>query len=404
MKNQEDRGVLDETFAAMFSNLEYSNTYLFYAHMIGQCSVKIDRNLPAPAGVAFVHDHYNMYVNPDMLEKYTPVGRLAIMKHEMLHILDGHVNRIEDRAGEPWNIAADCAINQHIDPDHLPSDGILPCNLGEKLGKTLPLKESAETYYDLIDPEQNEDGSGNDDGSDLSDIETLDDHGTWSESVGDEDLRKDITRKMIERSQEETIKGRGTVPNQCSQWLQMVSLKSEVNWKKILRGIVGNKRVSKRSTIMRSDRRFPSREDLRGKIKDRNFNLLVIPDVSGSMSNESLLRTLSEVKYTCDVTKTDSDMIQVDTLAHEPEKLSRKIKGIVRKGNGGTYLSSALDMAKERSLDFQAVVVLTDGGLSGDDVQRFADLRKKVIWLIEPSGQILSSMNQGMMQAFKLKN
>ena len=199
------------------------------------------------------------------------------------------------------------------------------------------------------------------------------------------------------------VKNKGTVPSQCSDWLEMVSRKSELDWKKVLRGITGNKRVGKRSTIMRTDRRFPAREDLRGKTRDRIFNLLVIADVSGSMSDAAVLHTLSEVSHVCELTRTDVDLIQIDTQAYKPEKLSKKTKLIERKGHGGTLLSPAIEMAKQHKLEYNAVVVLTDGGLWGDDITHFEKIGKKVIWLIEPNGHILPEMNSSRMKAFKLK-
>lgn len=132
------RGKLDDTLAAMFSNPDYSKTYLFYAHMIGQCSIIIDHDMPSPAGVAFMIDHYNLYINPDMFDTFTLVERLAILKHEMLHILYNHVVRKEDRVHLPWNYATDCAHNQHIDSNHLPKSAVTPETLGKMLDIDVP--------------------------------------------------------------------------------------------------------------------------------------------------------------------------------------------------------------------------------------------------------------------------
>ncbi len=526
MKN---RGKLDDTLAAMFSNPKYRDSYLYYAHMIGQCSVKIRESLQAAAGVAFEIDHYNLYINPtskwipfDMLgpktqfDKILPEdikdiegvksvrvfkgfddfdlpARLFILQHEMHHVLYKHIERMEDRKMKPWNYATDCAINQLGNQEHMPDGLVTPESLGEMLQTKVPGNKSAEHYYEMIKQEMQEedqqcqscggsgnskddcescggegeqdcescdgsghsendcescDGSGKDEngndckdckgsgkeqckdckgsgqeecddckgsgskpcpdcdgtGQQGNDFQEIDDHGIWNESKGDGELQEDVTKKMIEKAQNETIKSKGTVPAQCSDWLKLHSRKSEVNWKRILRGIVGNKRVGKRSTIMRSDRRFPKREDLRGKIKDRVFNLLVIADVSGSMSNDAVLHTLGEVRHICDVTKTDVDMIQIDTYAYEPEKLSKKTKLITRKGCGGTELHPALEMAKKHKIDYQAVVVLTDGGLFGNDITYFQTLKKKVIWLIEPRGHIMPEMQEGRMKAFQLKD
>lgn len=398
-----NRGKLDDTLAAMFSNVKYSKSYLFWAHMIGQCSIKIRDDLPAPAGVAFMNDHYNLYINPKMYDEYDLHGRLAILKHEMIHILDDHIGRIDDRVFLPWNYATDCALNQLIDPEHLPDCAITPKTLGAMLDITVPENKSAEFYYDLIkdtveDQQKNQSGEDGD-----GEGQMMDSHEVWEESKGDKDLQQDITKKMIEKAQEETIKGAGTIPGECSEWLEMHTRKSEVNWKKVLRGIVGNKRVGKRTTIMKSDRRFPKRADLRGKVKDRMFNLLVIADVSGSMSDTAVLNTLGEVRHICDITKTDVDLIQIDTQAYTPEKLSKKTKLIQRKGHGGTILSPALEKAKEHNIDYNAIVVLTDGWIFSDDMEKFSNVNKKIIWLIEPNGKMMDEMNTGRMRAFKMK-
>lgn len=444
-----DRGLLDDTLCSMFSNTKYNSTYLFYAHMLGLCSIKINNNLPAPVAVTFSVDHYKLYIRPesewvttesidptsltnfshddlkntngvDMVrvikgfDDFSLTERLAILKHEMLHIVYDHVNP-KGRSAELMgfdrasNLATDCALNQHIDKTHLPKDCIVPSTLSKMLNcAKVKENESAEFYWKLIHDEMkknsNKSGEGGEGGlKSLPGSKPMDSHSTWKDSIGDSDLQKDITKKMIERAQDETIKSRGDIPNECSQWLEMFSRKSELDWKKVLRGIVGNKLIGRRSTIMRRDRRFPDRSDLRGKTKERKFNLLVVADVSGSMSNDDVISTLGEVRHICDVTKTDVDLIQIDTVAYTPEKLSKKTKTITRKGQGGTFISPALAKAKEHNLDFQAVVVLTDGGLSSSDIEHFYKLNKRIIWLVCKTGSIMSEMQNGRMQAFKLK-
>lgn len=61
-------------------------------------------------------------------------------------------------------------------------------------------------------------------------------------------------------------------------------------------------------------------------------------------------------------------------------------------------------MAAKHRLDFQAIVVITDGGLCSSDVAHFETCGKRVIWLITSGGQIMSEMNSGGMQAYKLDN
>lgn len=405
-----NREIFDTTIAAMFSNIEYSSNYLFYAHMIGQCSVKIS-DVPAPAGVAYNIDHYDLYINPDIFSEYSLEERLFILKHEMMHILYNHVSRKDDRDHTLWNYATDCAINQFDTLGHVPEKCVTPRSMGDYLGKLVPSNESAEYYYSMFEEnggdqqDSDSDGSGSDSQNNQQDPdkpEILDNHDLWEESIGDEELQNDITKKMIEKAQEETLKNNGRVPKQVSEALELFSRKSTVSWKKLLRNTVGNKKTNTRKTIMRQDRRFPKRKDLKGNVKDRTFELLVIADVSASMSECALLETLSEVKHICKMTNSNLNLIQVDTVAYPPEKFTSKTKIIQRKGQGGTLLNPALEMAKENKLGYNAVLVLTDGYLFDSDIQKFIELNKKVIWLIEKDGTMPDVLNTGLMKAVKI--
>jgi len=293
-----NRGKFDDTMAAMFSNREYSTDYLFYAHIVGKCSVHIDYKLPAPAGVNFMYDHFNLFINPTMFDEYELVGRLAIIKHEMLHIILGHIKRTEEREALKWNFSTDCALNQLINSKHLPAEAVLPENFSKMFKVNAKKNESAEYYYELIIDEEsekqsggsgeesdesdnNERSGGSGDQSDESDnndqsgqsgdqsSQPMDTHDIWGESKGDETLQKDITSNMIKTARDSAAKNMGNIPNECDEWLKLHNTKAQVNWRKTLRSITGNKKVGSRSTINRRNRRFQHREDLRGKTKNR---------------------------------------------------------------------------------------------------------------------------------------
>lgn len=427
MSTKTTRQAFDEALANMISNPKYANDYLLYAHMVGMCSVEFNDKVKV-AGVKFDIDHYVLAINPEDFDAMTLEQRLAVIKHEMLHILNNHVMRKENRDDQKWGMATDCSVNQEINPAHLPEGAILPENLPVLEGETAHPKMASEQYYGIIDDsecdEQSEcpqgqpqagegegqggegeegEGDGEGQGQGSGNGQGMDDHGMWDESQGDPDLMRDLTRTMIERSIASTQKSIGNIPQGIMDYLAMFTRKAEVSWKQVLRNIVGNKRTAARRTIMRSDRRFPKRDDLRGKTKDRTFNLLVVSDVSGSVSDEAATSLWSEIRHVCDVTKTAVDLIQVDTRPCPPEKLTKTTSVINRKACGGTNLNPALDTAKEHNIDFQAIVVTTDGYLSESDVSAFAKCGKRVIWLIEKNGQIMDSMNSGKMQAVKLK-
>ena len=387
------RDKLDIALASMFSHDDYQKDYVFYGHMIGQCSIILER-MEAPAAVSFHLDHYRLHINPEKFDDWTLEEQLAVLKHEMLHILNNHVLRKEDRDHQAFNYSTDCAINQLINQKHLPQGCIIPATFPSK--KKVPNNLSSEQYYELIDkdqlpPEDPQAGNGSGGG-----------HDKWDESQGDEELAKDITKNMIEKSVAQTQKSRGDIPSEISHYLDLFSRKAELNWKKVLRGIIGNKKVNSRKTIMRRDRRNPTYEHIKGRTKDRMFDLLLIGDESGSHSDTALITSVNEVLHACKVTKTPLWYIPVDTQAHEPRLLTQKIKQFKRVSCGGTYLSAAIKTAKDYKISFNAIVVLTDGELCDSDVAEFEKLNLPVIWLIESTGCIMPSMNKGRMRAFKL--
>jgi len=423
-----NRHSFDQAIANMYSSPIYANSYLFYAHLIGMCHVHFDNAMQAPAAINFTHDHYNLYINltgidildeqgqPAVDENGKPIHmpgfddlpleqRLGILKHEMLHILNGHIARKEDRDHILFNYATDCAINQFIDRHHLPDKCIFPDNLLPT--GTVPEKLTAEQYYELIYQQAKKSPKslgGKGSSSNKGKGELLDDHSKWDESVGDEELRKDLTKDMIEKAGNATAKSRGNTPSAFSDWLELNTIKREVDWRQVLRNIVGNKRINTRRTIQRQDRRLPNFEWIKGRTKDRQFDLLVIADVSGSVDDEAFLRTMSEVQQICRLYNTPVNLIQVDTEPSSPEKLTAQTRKLERKACGGTFLSPALQMAAEHRLNYDAIIVTTDGELSERDVEAFLNTNKRVIWLIEKTGTIMPAMKSGRMIACKLKS
>lgn len=417
----------------------YSKEYMFYLHVLSQCKIVFDDNLRAPAGVAFRNDHYVLYINTkDVIyegynkkgEKVTVNGisnsmplvqRLGVIKHEMLHIIFEHVGRKEDRDHEGFNYAADCALNQDIKRDHLPKGVIYPDNLPTKV-KDVLLNQTAEYYYDILDKDYfnpPESGSGDSDGdsggekSSSGGGEKLVDadgnevgvhtHEKWEESVGDSQIRKEITKKMVEKAAEETTKSLGNLPANYSKMIDNLTVSREVCWKKVLRGIIGNKKVGTRKTFMRKNRRQPNFNWLKGTTKKRTFDLGVISDVSGSVDDKQQVSLWSSIIGICHDFNTPVNMIQVDTEPSEPVLLTKSCKVIERTKIGGTILSPAIGMFTEKGIHYDALVVTTDGYLMQNDIEPFSKLKVPVIWLISPTGRIMPEMNNGRMRAIKLK-
>lgn len=455
MSTNPDNGFAEAVANMSMEKSPFFHEYVFYMHLIAQCRIKYDPGMQAAAGVSFNKDHYVLHLNPNDMhgkdkegKEVTVLGfnmgmplehRIGILKHEMLHIALAHVDRFKmhidpDALKEghmdkksmqlfmKFNIAADCALDQEINRDHLPEYAIYPDNFPNPKAKSHP-RESTEFYYELLDddtmddmmesgaqgvgmPGEGEGGEGDEEGEGGSPGQGttvgIDDHSTWLESSGEASFQSEITKRMVERAGSETTKSKGTLPSSYSDMIENLTIRREVNWKQMLRRIVGNKKANQRRTLMRKDRRMPNANWIKGRVKDRIFELGVISDVSGSVSDSALYDLWGEVISICDTFKTPVKIVQVDTQPTEPEELSRTTKKIERKACGGTYLSPAIEMFKTKGIKYDALVVTTDGYLFGDDIEPFAALKKPIIWLIEENGQVMPEMNSGQMRAIKL--
>lgn len=400
-----DRTSFNEAVTYMVTSVSpYHKEYVFYAHMISQCRLVSDPELKAPCAVNFQNDHYNLYINFDIFKELTLEQRMGKLKEEMLHILYSHVNRSKGRNAKKFDYAADCAVNQHINPAHLTDDVTMPNRFPSSTG-TVPPGMTAEQYYEMVDLSDDPDGdpNGDGDGSGEGNSEARNSHSKWEESQGNEVVQKDITKQMAQKSQAQAQKARGDTPSQYSDWMDLLTSKKEVDWRKVLRRIIGNKKANTKKTLMRPDRRNPELAHIKGRTKNRTFDLAVVSDVSGSVSDKALTTMWGEVVNACKLKNVPATLVQVDSEAHPPQPLTHKTRQLERKASGGTMLSPAIKMLADHKIKYDAMIVSTDGYLCESDVEAFHKLNKRILWLIEKDGEIMPSMNRGKMQAVKLK-
>jgi predicted metal-dependent peptidase len=375
MENKFTRNIIDETIANGFSNSKYKPQYEFYFHVLAQCKVVLTNDIEI-AGVNFKGTTYYLYINPETFNELPLNQRLGILKHEMLHILYNHIERKGKRQHELFNVATDCAINQQINSEDLPKDCITPKSLEKRLKKDgyniiITLNENAETYYDLL-PEQesnkSEDGESGESGENnncngkdffdgLWDENSMGDHSKWEESEGDEELRKDITKRMIDKAAE---KARGNLPSELGEIMDLWTRKVVVSWKRVLRNIASNKKANKISTIMKKSRRFPNRPDIKGTKKDRTWNLICIIDTSGSVSNEEIVFGLNEINSVCEITNSNMKILQVDTSCSEIEDYNPKKRNFERKYCGGTYIAAGVKYIFDNKIESDGIIVISD--------------------------------------------
>jgi len=289
-----------------------------------------------------------LYYNPDFIDTLSPTELRSVLKHEALHILLHHLTRAKHFAYNPrgYNIAADCAINCHI--EGLPEGALYPHQFN------LESNQSSEWYYEKLKKEC--EGEGKDFDTLIEGKgDTVDDHSMWDEF--DDDIVEEKIRNIAEKAiKEQEKKGWGNIAGNLAAQI-IAANKPIVNWKKEVRWFI-NKLVlmGRKHTRMRPNRRYGIASP--GTKRNYTSKLLVAFDTSGSVSDTQLEYFATELNGMIDHVKVD--FVQFDTKIYgDPEPFGKKARKIDIKGRGGTCFHPVIELADEKRYD--GLVVFTDG-------------------------------------------
>ena len=123
----------------------------FFGHLLGGVVRTASTNTPT-AAVALTNEGLQLRVNPDFFckELTRKEERIAVVKHEALHLLFKHVFRMKDgRRRDPYmfNIACDLVVNQFVKPWKLPDSAVTLETFPDM--ELLP-DQTADHYYDKL--------------------------------------------------------------------------------------------------------------------------------------------------------------------------------------------------------------------------------------------------------------
>lgn len=401
----------------------------FYALVILQMNRKVDYTLPAPAAVNYQGTYFNLYINPLMMLEFNLSEMKAVLIHECFHVFNEHLPRskkyIEKVPHTIVNIGLDCSINQYI--DKLPDGCVTIESLNNQWGvkQEIEPKREAEYYVSLLMEEykNNEDfkdqidehekqrsgnggeqgsGSGSGGGDQEGGMQSSEGKGSmhdkWQESDDegqDYANMKDTVKKMLNEAQQ---KARGTIPGEMIELIKRLNEKPIITWQQLLRKYVGTIPVPYKKTIMRRNRRQPKRTDLRGKLSDREVEIVVGIDTSGSVSDMEISYCINEVfnivkhtKSTVTIVECDFDVSRVYE-AKKPQDVKPDVSG-----RGGTRFQPVFDWINQNNKKHAVVVFFTDGG--GETQLDARPKCHKLLWvltrgneddmsLMEPYGEI----------------
>jgi len=328
----------------------------FFAALSRRIDKRESRQIPT-AGVRVNPDTgaYEMLYNPEFFGKLSDTERLAVLKHELYHLIFEHCSKRmpEGKMSQTWNVATDLAINSHL-MNELPDIALFP-GRGEYEG--WPTGESAEWYYNKLkaegkDKEQNGQGDGNS-------ADSFDDHSGWGAESQEQEIAAEKMKDTIKKAAEEAAKSNawGSVSSQMKQWIKD-NVETRIDWRKVLRSFVkASVKADKMSSIKKINRRYPYIHS--GKKTSRLANIAVSIDQSGSVSDSMLSSFYAELDKLASIAS--FTVIPFDTNVAEDKVFTWK-KGERKKHErvltGGTCFDAPTKYVNARNFDGH--IVLTD--------------------------------------------
>ena len=288
--------------------------------------------------------------------------QLAVLQHEILHIILKHITNSEYYGDkERFNIAADCNVNSYIpvlqkDPYVYPAKYNLPNEKGTKW------------YYENLPKEEGGESGGTSGnqpqfGNDQSQIGS---HESWKDFQDLSEVEKQLIGNQIDYQSkhvaEQVQKMAGSIPGEFRAYIDsLFAVKPQVfNWKSYFRRVIGNLITSELYlTRMRPSRRFPEGRGIRFK---KRPSVLVGVDTSGSVSDSELEDFFSEIHHLWK-SGVKVTVAQMDTRIQHIEEYNGTFNREIY-GRGGTEFTDLINYYNDNKKDFSTIVIFTDGYVS----------------------------------------
>ena len=239
----------------------------FYAHILSGLSRIVTEEIPTMA-VSFKNDGFCLWINPTFtLKELSEKERIAVLKHELLHLVFKHLFRSRGNDRELENIAADIVVNQYVSPWPLPNGAVLLSSFPDL--NLLP-EQTFEWYYEKLRKLRNLNSAEKHPRSKEAleliegDKKSRGNHDLWGsenqhESNSNEKVLDVAIKKLIGQAlQKSGTKNIGSLPLEIQRELTRLNEKPKVSWKRILR-IFSNScgKTKLESTRRKESTRFP---------------------------------------------------------------------------------------------------------------------------------------------------
>ena len=362
----------------------------FYAHLLASMPREVSQRVET-AAVAWDGSQVRLVVNPRFFSTLASEDeRVAVLKHEVLHVVFRHVFRQAGRNPQLENIAADLVVNQLVAPWPLPATAV---TLKSFPDLDLEPNRSVEYYYERLTriggaaapggssgeagsaDGQRADGCGADetqpegDGAAPQSIAELNrllstggrgDHSLWSSDTSrSATAARFAAEEAVLRARDRVgAAGYGTLPAAVRAALSEITALRQpaIQWRRALRlfaSATGRTRI--RHTMRKPSKRYGTRPGIKVQ---RSRRVLVALDTSGSIGTGEFEQFFREIDgiWRSGVSIT---IIECDAAVQAIYRYKGTIPPAVT-GRGGTSFDPVFVWMRDR-LRFDGCVYFTDG-------------------------------------------
>ena len=357
----------------------------FYAHFLSGVIREVTDKVPT-AAVGFKSGKIALYVNENFFlkELRSMTERVAVIKHETLHIIFKHLFRMKTKTydNQLFNIAADIVVNQLIAPWKLPDSAVTLETFPEL---KLPKDKSVEWYYENLKKNASKDSEYMKRLMEISEQGTHSDHKMWgeNENFSMEVVETEVDRMIIQAKDRTPIKDHGTIPLGIKSLIQSIIEKRnpQIDWKRALKLFSS---TSRRTRVYHTMKRFSKRFGTRPGIKIKRFQKLAVAiDTSGSINIDDFNTFFSEIhsmwKFGAEV-----DVLECDADVQKKYSYRGRTPEFVH-GGGGTSFDPVFEHIRSNRFErYDGCIYLTDGYAPEPKIKPPC----KVFWCITKDGNV----------------
>lgn len=325
------------------------------------------KNVPPGLPPTMATDGYNIYFCDGFVSGLTDDELMGVVAHEILHCVYKHTTRRNGRHPELWNIACDYRINADLLECGivLPKDRLHDPKWGASSSEEIYSKMLAEMKEQ---PKGNGPGDGNGCGVVLDagqgpkkDDDNNEDKG-GSQVESNDKLERDWELAVVQAANEAVREARaGQLPGFIQRLIDRLQ-EPKVDWKELTRQWIDG-HMNKEYAWARPNRRmFSHGLILPGYVSDSINHLIMVIDVSGSISNKMMAEMVSEGAGALEQRMCDQLTIIYadDGVRHVDEFLPGDFVEARTMGGGGTCFNASFKWIKENAPDATCIAYLTD--------------------------------------------